>query len=149
MPRTDQKGASELLPGEALRQGWRWWSLLMSAMVLGLLLVVLLSPGAAAGASAILGLGLLGLSVLWLLVLGGVVLILRSYCFRAVWDGRAVEPGSYLKGMYQVWGVWSAGGLLSVLAALLMGAVFPGVLVVLMVVLLLGFSRPSGRALGV
>ena len=74
---------------------------------------------------------------------------MRSYCFRASWDGRPVEPGSYLKGMYQVWGVLVLGGLLGLLGALLMGSLMPGGLVALLSLLGLIFARPDGRALGV
>ena len=92
---------------------------------------------------------LVGVAIAWLVLMGAAVLLLRSYCFRAVWDGRAVEPGSYLKGMYQVWGVLVVGALLGALGAILMGSVMPGVLVALIALLALVFSRPDGRALGV
>ena len=149
MPTTDRKGRTELLPADALARGWRWWVGLMLVTAVGLVAVLALAgsePGSPPAGLA--GSVLVGLSLAWLVMLGGVVLVLRSYCFRALWDGRPVEPGSYLKGMYQVWGVVVVGGLLSVLGALLMGAALPGALVVLVSVLLLVFARPSGRALG-
>lgn len=152
MPRTDRKGRTELLPQEALAAGWRLWASLLVVSVGGLIAVLWTQPASAAASAAdgrLAGSVLVGLAMVWLVLLGAAVLILRSYCFRAQWDGRPVEPGSYLKGMYQVWGVLVVGALLSVLGAILMGSVLPGGLVVLAVLLLLVFARPSGRALGV
>lgn len=148
---TDRKGRTTLLPEDALAMGWRWWVLLLVIASLGFLGVLATQPSSAetgSGGGGLAGAVLVGLSVGWLVLLGSVVLILRSYCFRALWDGRPVEPGSYLKGMYQVWGVLVVGALLAVLGALLMGAVLPGGLVVLVALMLLVFARPSGRALG-
>lgn len=152
MPRTDRKGRTELLPNEALRAGWRSWVGLVVVAWAGLLAVLLTQPASVVTGEAEAGLAgrvLIGVSVVWLVLLGAAVLLLRSYCFRALWDDQPVEPGSYLKGMYQVWGVLVVGALLAVLGAVLMGSMMPGVLVVLASLLLLLFSRPSGRALGV
>jgi hypothetical protein len=116
----------------------------------GALIAVLATQPVSGGAGgALAGRVLVGVAIAWLVLLGAVVFLLRSYCFRAVWDGRPVEPGSYLKGMYQVWGVLVVGGLLGALGALLMGVMMPGVLVALVAVVALVFSRPDGRALGV
>ncbi|MGB0768233.1 MAG: hypothetical protein ACPGYV_11035 [Phycisphaeraceae bacterium] len=153
MPTTDRKGRAQLLPAEALRAGWRSWIGLLVVSGGALIAVLLTQPGvsAAEGSSGgrLAGSVLVGVSIAWLVLLGAAVLLLRSYCFRAVWDGRPVEAGSYLKGMYQVWGVLVVGALLGVLGAVLMGAVLPGGLVAMGAVLMLVFSRPSGRALGV
>lgn len=152
MPTTDRKGRTALLPAEALSAGVRSWATLLVVALAGLVTVLATQPWAGesgSGPSWLAGAVVIGLSLAWLVLLGGVVLILRGYCFRALWDGRPVEPGSYLKGMYQVWGVLVIGALLAVLGAVLMGAVLPGGLVVLFTLMLLVFSRPSGRALGV
>ena len=150
MPTTDSKGATRLMPEDALSAGWRYWVGLMVVSAGGLAVVLATQGGAGEGGSAgLAGPVLIGLAIVWLVLLGSAVLILRSYCFRALWDGRPVEPGSYLKGMYQVWGVLVTGCLLAVLGALLMGSLMPGGLVVMVAVLLLAFARPSGRALGV
>ncbi|MFN3165714.1 MAG: hypothetical protein ACE37H_01480 [Phycisphaeraceae bacterium] len=154
MPMTDRKGRTEPLPAEALASGWRWWGVILALAAGGLVLLMTTQPasgdagGTGSSPGGFAGSVLIGLSMAWLLLLGGVVLILRSYCFRALWDGRPVEPGSYLKGMYQVWGVLAVGALLAVLGALLMKAMMPGGLVVMGAILLLIFARPSGRALG-
>ncbi|MFK7790765.1 MAG: hypothetical protein AB8C95_14885 [Phycisphaeraceae bacterium] len=152
MPTTDSKGRIQLTPRDAIKAGWRSWIGLL-AIAGGAMIVVLatqpMSGTGEAGGMSLAGSVLIGVSIAWLVLLGAVVLLLRSYCFRAVWDGRPVEPGSYLKGMYQVWGVFVLGGLLGLLGALLMGSMMPGVLVALVAVLALVFSRPDGRALGV
>lgn len=159
MPRTDSKGRVQLQAVDAIKAGWRSWIMLL-VIAAGSLIVVLATqpmsiavqsdanPGATPGASPFAGSVLVGVSITWLVLLGAVVLLLRSYCFRAVWDGRPVEPGSYLKGMYQVWGVLVLGGLLGMLGAVLMGSMMPGGLVALVALLALIFSRPDGRALG-
>ncbi len=152
MPTTDRKGRKQILPAEALAAGWRTWVALLVAASGGLIAVLATQPTSVepgSGGAGFAGSALIGLALAWLVLLGGVVLILRSYCFRALWDGRPVEPGSYLKGMYQVWGVLVVGALIAVLGAVLMQAVLPGVLVVIGALLLLIFARPSGKALGV
>lgn len=152
MPQTDRKGRKQLLADEALKAGLRSWIVMLVVTVAGLVVLFWAQRGGSAAGSAdggrLAGVVLVGISVAWLVLLGSAVLVLRSYCFRALWDGRPVEPGSYLKGMYQVWGVLVAGALLSVLGAVLMGAWMPGGLVALVAGLLLVFFRPSGRALG-
>ena len=147
MPRTDSKGRTKLLPEDAMSEGWRSWIVMLVVASAGLVGVLATQPTSGGGGLA--GSVMIGLAVAWLVLLGSAVLILRSYCFRAQWDGRPVEPGSYLKGMYQVWGVLVVGALLGVLGSVLMKAVLPGGLVVLASLMLLVFARPSRRALGV
>ncbi len=152
MPRIDSKGRIQLTPSDAMKAGWRSWIGLLVVASGALIAVLATQPMSSAGQASggsLAGSVLVGVSIAWLVLLGAVVLLLRSYCFRAVWDGRPVEPGSYLKGMYQVWGVLVVGGLLGALGALLMGSMMPGVLVALVAILALVFSRPDGRALGV
>ena len=150
MPTTDRKGRAQLLPSEAIKTGWRSWIALL-VVASGSLIAVLATQPAVnsdqAGGS-LAGSVLVGVSIVWLVLLGAVVLLLRSYCFRAVWDGRPIEPGSYLKGMYQVWGVLVVGALLGILGAVLMGSLLPGGLVALAALMALIFSRPNARALG-
>lgn len=149
MPTMDSKGRTQLTPADAIKAGWRSWIGLLVVASGGLIAVLATQPMAGDGGGSLAGAVVVGVSIAWLVLLGAVVLLLRSYCFRAVWDGRPVEPGSYLKGMYQVWGVLVVGGLLGTLGALIMGAMMPGVLVALVALLALVFSRPDGRALGV
>ena len=151
MPRTDSKGRMQLMPGDAIKAGWRAWIALLVVAAGALIVVLATQPMSNAGQSggSLAGSVLVGVAIAWLVLMGAVVVLLRSYCFRAVWDGRPVEPGSYLKGMYQVWGVLLLGGLLGALGAVLMGVLMPGVLVALVALVALVFSRPDGRALGV
>lgn len=156
MPNTDSKGRVQLQPADAMKAGWRLWIALLVVAAGALIVVLATQPvsnagqaGANPGASPLAGAVLVGVSIAWLVLLGAVVVLLRSYCFRAVWDDRPVEPGSYLKGMYQVWGVLALGGLLGVLGAVLMGSLMPGGFVAMAALLGLAFSRPDRRALGV
>jgi len=152
MPISDSKGHAQLLPQEALTAGWRSWIVLLVIAAGGLIAVLATQPtsgGGATAGSSLAGSVLVGVSVVWLVLLGAVVMVLRSYCFRAIWDGRPIEPGSYLKGMYQVWGVLVFGAMLGVLGAVLMRSVLPGGFVALVALMALLFSRPNGRALGV
>lgn len=151
MPTTDRKGRTQLQPVEAIRAGWRSWIGLVVIASGALIAVLTTQPMSNSGQPGgwLAGSVLVGVAMTWLVLMGAVVLLLRSYCFQAVWDGRPVEPGSYLKGMYQVWGVLVIGGLLGVLGALLMGSMMPGVLVAIVSLLALIFSRPDARALGV
>lgn len=149
MPTTDSKGRTLLTPAEAIKAGWRSWIGLLVVASGALIAVLATQPMSGGGGGTLAGRVLVGVAIAWLVLLGAVVFLLRSYCFRAVWDGRPVEPGSYLKGMYQVWGVLVVGGMLGALGSLLMGAMMPGVLVALVALVALVFSRPDGRALGV
>ena len=151
MPQTDSKGRTQLMPADAIKAGWRAWIGLLVVGAGALIVVLATQPmsNAAHSGGSLAGSVLVGVAIAWLVLMGAVVLLLRSYCFRAVWDGRPVEPGSYLKGMYQVWGVLLLGGLLGALGAILMGSLMPGVLVALVALVALVFSRPDGRALGV
>lgn len=151
MPTVDSKGRIQLTPRDAMKAGWRSWIGLLVVAGGSLLAVFATQPMSGSvqpGGLTLAGSVLIGVSIAWLVVLGGVVLLLRSYCFRALWDGRPVEPGSYLKGMYQVWGVLVLGALLGLLGAMLMGSMMPGVLVALAAILALVLSRPDGRAVG-
>ena len=138
-------------PVEAIRAGRRSWITLLVIASASLIVVLATQPVSNAGqsASGLAGGVVVGVAIAWLVLMGAVVLLLRSYCFRAVWDARPIEPGSYLKGMHQVWGVLVLGGLLGALGSLLMGALMPGGMVALGALLGLVFSRPDGRALGV
>lgn len=150
MPQTDSKGRVSPMPAEAIRSGWRSWITMLVVALASLIIVLATQPMSNAGqpGGGFAGWVVVGIAMAWLVLMGAVVLLLRSYCFRAVWDARPVEPGSYLKGMYQVWGVLLLGGLLGVFGSLLMGTLMPGGLVVLASLLGLVFSRPDRRALG-
>jgi len=154
-----------LTPGDAYKAAQRSWasSLLIAAVGLVVIMGVLLSrdstptsvppavPGAhESGSSVFLGGLLVGVAVAWLAILGPIVLVLRSYCFRAPAGdgGRPVEPGSYLKGMSSIWGVLTVGAMLALIGAALSGAVMPGGLVALVAVMLLGLVKPDKQVLG-
>ena len=107
MPKTDSKGRVQLQPNEAIQSGWRSWTTLLAIAAAALIVVLATQPvsNAAQSGGSLAGWVVVGVAIAWLVLMGAVVLLLRSYCFRAAWDGRPIEPGSYLKGMYQVWGM--------------------------------------------
>jgi len=156
-----------------LAAAWRSWALCVAApgAWLGYVLYTLPAPGQAATAGAENASGAASEAVLtasgtlsgagggvggWLVVLGGVwlalmgpaIFVLRSYCFRAAWDGRAVEPESYLKGMASIWAVLVVGAVLALLGALLAGQWLPGVAVAGVAIGGVVLARPSGKAMG-
>lgn len=157
-----------LSPREAFSAAQRSWasSLMITSVGLVVIMGILLSqddassaagPATAVAAEAdesgsamLVGNLLIGVAVAWLAILGPIVLVLRSYCFRepAVGGARPVEPGSYLKGMSSIWGVLTVGALLSLIGAAISGQVMPGGLVALVAVMLLGMVKPQRRALG-
>ena len=137
-PTTMNPARVQLSPAEALAAAKRSWASSLVICGIGLIMIIgilltrqpaagdglALPPGSRAVADqGVAGLGLgglmVGLAVVWLVILGPVVLVLRSYCFRAAWDGRAVEPGSYLKGMSSIWGVLTVGAMLALVASAL------------------------------
>ncbi len=112
----DERAAAKTM----LAATWRSWGLCVLAPSAWLAYAVWRLPMSGAGlqngdsgvVGAVSGPGwgwLVGLAVVWLALAGPAVFALRSYCFRALWDGRAVEPQSYLKGMGTVWAVLVVG----------------------------------------
>ena len=131
-----------------LKMSWRTWGMgVFVSAVWGVYAWVRLPAIGAAQEPAGWG-WLVGLAVVWLAVAGPVVFVLRSYCFRALWDGRVVEPRSYLKGMGSVWSVLLVGAVLALLGTVLSGQWLPGVVVAGVAVGLILLIRPDRRALG-
>lgn len=163
-PRPDKP--APLTPREAYLAAQRSWSSSLAIAGVGLLVILFLllsrdpstavtpqsaaAPADEAGSSSFLGGLLIGLAVAWLAILGPVVVVLRSYCFKdaVAGGGRPVEPGSYLKGMSSVWGVLTVGAMLALIGAALTGQVMPGGLVALVALMLLGMVKPNKRVLG-
>ena len=149
-----------------LMASWRSWALCVAApgAWLGYVLYKLPSPGsagegaqglqnAADGVSGAVSAGSTGgwlivAGVVWLALMGPAIFILRSYCFRAAWDGRPVEPESYLKGMASIWAVLVVGAVLALLGAILAGQWLPGVAVAGLAIGGVVLARPSGKAMG-
>ncbi len=151
----DERAAAKTM----LAATWRSWGLCVLAPSAWLAYAVWRLPMSGAGlqngdsgvVGAVSGPGwgwLVGLAVVWLALAGPAVFALRSYCFRALWDGRAVEPQSYLKGMGTVWAVLVVGAVLALMGAVLSGQWLPGVVVAGVAVGLVLVIRPNGRALG-
>ncbi|MFI4859485.1 MAG: hypothetical protein ACIAXF_02265 [Phycisphaerales bacterium JB063] len=94
------------------------------------------------------GSGLILLAVAWLALAGAAAFILRSYCFRATWDGRPVEPESYLKGMGTIWAVLVVGAVIALVGSVRAGQWMPGVVVAGVALAGILITRPSKQALG-
>jgi len=129
------------------RATFAWgWMLVMPLVAFGVV-VGTLRPSAAGGVSA-LGLGLLVLSLLWLVLGVPAAIVLRSHCFRAAWRGKPVDAVSYTRGLLTVWVALELVAILSLASCVASEALLPGVLPGALAVLLLGFARPSARAMG-
>lgn len=139
--------------GQAMVAAWRAWAL--GLIVPGLWLVYVLGKmprGQAAGAGGLipgagLGRALLVGSVVWLVLAGPAIFVLRSYCFRATWDGRAVLPASYLRGMGSIWAVLAVGAGLALAGAVFTRQPMPASAVAGAAMLLIAITPPSRRAM--
>lgn len=137
---------SRLTQASALTLAWGVWA----AMVLVPLVLLGIASSRALGDEAASGSGataLFALSVLWLIVATPGALVLRSHCFATVWEGRAVEPHSYMKGVLTVWGAIEVGLLLAAASCLAGGSLLPGGAPALVGLMILLLTFPSGRAI--
>ena len=130
----------------ALRQAWLWWLLFLLApfvLFLGALLVIGASEREP---SPTLGNTFFMVSLLWLITVPG-AFALRSYCFRAYFEGRPVEPRSYLRGMVTVWLSMEIGGLLALIGCLVSNTLMPCLLPAAVYFVLFTPFWPSGHAM--
>jgi len=128
---------------------WAWRALLV--IPLAAFAAVMATAGLGPSGGAWLeGWGLLFLVValLCLALVAPPVYILRSHCFRAAWRGKPIDPPSYVRGLITVWVVLEMTVLLSLASCVASGALLPGVLPGALALMLLAFSGPSARALG-
>lgn len=137
----------------ALMASWRSWVLCVLAPGIWLVFVLVRLPvtaegGVSSGGGSAAGVWLVGLAGVWLALAGPAVFVVRSYCFRAGWDGRPVEPDSYLKGMGSVWAVLVFGAVLALMGCVVSGQWMPGIVVAGLAIGLILMVRPDGRALG-
>lgn len=133
----------------SLMAAWRSWVLCVLAPGIWLVFVLVRLPVTAeAGSGSVAGGWLVGLAGAWLALAGPAMFAIRSYCFRAGWDGRPVEPDSYLKGMGSVWAVLVFGAVLALMGCVVSGQWMPGIVVAGLAIGLILLVRPDGRALG-
>ncbi|MEM9415732.1 MAG: hypothetical protein AAGA29_09685 [Planctomycetota bacterium] len=87
-------------------------------------------------------------AIAWLALAGPTAFILRSYCFRALWDGRPVEPDSYLKGMGTIWAVLVVGAVIALIGSIRAGQWLPGLVIAGVSIAGILITRPNKQALG-
>jgi len=129
------------------RATFAWaWMLAMPLIAFGIIFGTL-RPGVS-GTLGGWGLAFLVLSLLWLVLLVPAAIVLRSHCFRAAWRGKPIDAVSYTRGMLTVWMALDGVAILSLASCVASGALVPGILPGALAVLLLVFSGPSDRAMG-
>lgn len=107
---------------------WAWWAGLL--VVLGLLVWALFAARAD-GARPVrdgVAYGFFGLSLAWLVIGVPGAMVLRGHCLWAAWQGRGVDPASYLRGMKTIWLSIAVVWVLSWVGCLVGGRLQPGVL---------------------
>jgi len=135
-----------LTPDEALRRAWLWWVALLLIpffVFLGVLLTLDAERPTNAGLANVFTM----LSLVWILVTFPGAFALRSYCFRAFWEGRPVESRSYLRGMLTVWGAMEIGGLLALVGCLVSNQLMPCLLPAAAAFVFFTPFWPSGSAM--
>jgi hypothetical protein len=137
----------ELTPELALRSAWLWWVVLLLIPFVVFLWVVLALLASESGRNETLGNTFFMLSLLWLAVTVPGAFALRSYCFRAFWAGRPVEPRSYLRGMITVWLSMEIGGLVALAGCWLSNSLMPCLLPAAVAFMLFTPFWPSGNAM--
>ena len=140
-------GPDEMTPGQALRQAWLWWLALLLIPFFVFIGVVWVLSLTEAEPRPSVSLGFFIASLVWMLVTVPGAFVLRNYCFKAYWEGRTVEPRSYVRGMLTIWLAPEVGGLLALLGVLLSRTWMPGLLPAAVAFMLFTPFWPTGRAM--
>jgi hypothetical protein len=146
-PASGGSDGAGLTPGEALRWAWVWWIVLLLApfvVFLGVVVTMLSTQGTPRPAVAN---AFFMIALLWLAVTVPLAFALRSYCFRAYWEGQPVEPHSYLRGMVTVWLAMEIGGLISLVGCWVSYTLMPCLLPAAVAFMLFTPFWPSGNAM--
>lgn len=141
------QGGEELGPTAALRLAWIWWIVLLLIPFFYFMATIWVLAAEVGGPRPTVGLTFFWLSLAWLLVAMPTSFMLRNYCFRGYWEGRPVEPRSYLKGMVTIWVAAEVGGLLAITGVLLSGQLLPCLLPAAVAFMLFTPFWPSGGAM--
>lgn len=137
-----------MTPERALRLAWIWWlTLLLIPFVVFIAIVWLHIAGAVPPERPTLGMVFFGAALIWLLVMVPATFTLRNYVFREYWQGRPVEPGSYLRGMLTIWLAPEIGGLIALAGVLVSGQWMPCLLPAAAAFVLFTPFWPTGRAM--
>ncbi len=127
---------------------WAWRGLIAIPLVAFLVVIATSGLGPTSGWLHGWGLIFLVVALLWLALVTPPVYILRSHCFRAAWRGKPIDPPSYVRGLVTVWVVLEIIVMLSLASCVASGSLLPGVLPGALALMLLAFSGPQARALG-
>jgi len=139
--------AEDMTPQRALTLAWAWWIvLLLIPFVLFLITMAALVSREDPGSDA-LSMGFFLASLLWLRTAIPGAFVLRSHCFKSYWQGRTVEPRSYLRGMVTVWLAMEIGGLIALTGCLVSGQLLPGLMSAAVAFMLFTPFWPSGHAM--
>ena len=136
-----------MTPQRAITRAWILWGVgLLIPMAVSFLVVFAVLSGAGNGSDRTASIFFV-ISGVWLGISVPLAFWLRSYCFKSYWQGRVVEPRSYVKGMAWVWASLVLAGLLALLGVLISGQLMPGLLVAGLALMLYLPFWPSGRAM--
>lgn len=131
----------------ALRLAWIWWTVFLLTPA-AVFVVVMWSLVFGTGAEReTLGLVFFVASLVWLLFATPLAFLLRHHVFRSYWEGRTVDPESYLKGMITIWIAPEVGGIIALVGVLLSGSLLPNLLPAAVAFMLFAPFWPSGRAM--
>jgi len=136
-----------LTVGAALRRAWLWWVGLLLAPFVVFLAVLFILMGTDGTPRPGVANVFFMVSLLWLAVTVPLAFALRSYCFRAFWEGRPVEPSSYVRGMVTVWLSMEIGGLLALIGCLASFTLMPCMLPAAVAFMLFTPFWPHGNAM--
>ncbi len=144
----DHSREQDMSPAQALRLAWIWWlSLLLAPCLLFLVVVWASLLGMMPDPKPAVAIGFSIASLVWLLIAVPGAFVLRNYCFKSYWEGRTVEPRSYVRGMLTIWVAPEIGGLLALVGCMASGQWMPCLLPAAVAFVLFTPFWPSGRAM--
>lgn len=145
------KDGNSMTPGSALRQAWIWYiSLMCAPLFYGLTIVLMFSTqphasGVPADTSSsewwFLG------SIGYLMLAAPIAFALRSRMFSGYWEGKAVPPRTYLRGMVLVWVAFELAGLISLTGVLVSHSFTPCIMTGIAAFLFYAWLYPSGKSM--
>ncbi|MEX0652894.1 MAG: hypothetical protein WD534_00280 [Phycisphaeraceae bacterium] len=135
----------------ALRLAWIWWTVFLltpaALFVIAMWWLVFAVGEEGAAEHRLLGDVFFIASCIWLLVVTPAAFLLRYHLFKSYYEGRPVDPASYLKGMLTIWLAPEIGGIIALLGVLLSGSLLPGLLPAAVAFMLFTPFWPSGQAM--